>query len=229
MSGQIRQQNDSGKDSLFDLNMSKNNSNQITQDDYAEASEEEDETEINLETIEPYKFNWFKYLIDKHLQHKDEEGNVSALHSADSYINLLNIVISQKSNEEIQEDLLDLVGFHNFMLLEQLMSKREAIKVYCSALSEKLKEERNLSQNQYKGKNMTSGPLSSIGVQVVKQGPKKGKKKQTNIDQYENQKVSNYDLLKKLGFDEQLIEENKRLGLKEKPALGMRAYISEME
>jgi hypothetical protein len=30
--------------------------------------------------------------------------------------------------------------------------------------------------------------------------------------------MSNYDLLKRLGFDETLIEENKRLGMKEKPA-----------
>ena len=62
---------------------------------------EEEEDDINLENIQPYKFNWFKYLIDKYLQHRDEEGNVSALHSADSYINLLNIVISTKKSEEI--------------------------------------------------------------------------------------------------------------------------------
>lgn len=73
--------------------------------------------------------------------YKDEEGNVSALHSADSYINLLNIVISQKTNEEIQEELLDLVGYHNFTLLEQLMNKREQIKIYCKACTDKMKDE----------------------------------------------------------------------------------------
>lgn len=63
----------------------------------------------------------------------------------------------------------------------------------------------------------------------MKQG-KKGKKKGiSQAEQYETQKVSNYDLLKKLGFDDQLIEENKRLGLKEKPAQSMRAYMVEME
>ena len=39
--------------------------------------------------------------------------------------------------------------------------------------------------------------------------------------------MSNYDLLKRLGFDETLIEENKRLGLKEKPAQSMRLYMIE--
>jgi len=125
---------------------------------------QEEEPDINLDNIEAYKFNWFKYLIDKYLQHKDDDGNVSALHSADSYITLLNIVISAKTNEEIQDELLDLVGFHNFALLEQLMAKREDIKVYCTAQTDKLKEERGVTQTQYKGKNMPSGPQISIGV-----------------------------------------------------------------
>lgn len=186
-----------------------------------------EEDEINLNTVEPHKFNWFKYLLDKHLQFADEDGNQSALHSADSYINLLNIVISPKSNEEIQEELLDLVGFHNFALLEQLMAKREQIKIYCKAATDMLSQEKNQAQGGYKGKNMVSGPQISVGVQIVKAGAKKGKNRRAAVDQYENQKVSNYDLLKKLGFDEQLIEENKRLGLKEKPAQSMRAYMTE--
>lgn len=34
----------------------------------------------------------------------------------------------------------------------------------------------------------------------------------------ENLKVSNYDLLKKLGFDRDFLDENRRLGLKERQA-----------
>ena len=56
-----------------------------------------------------------------YLQHKDEDGNESALHSVDSYINLLSIVIGNKSDEEIQEELFELVGFHNFNLMQQLL------------------------------------------------------------------------------------------------------------
>ena len=57
---------------------------------------------------------------------------------------------------------------------------------------------------------------TTIGVSVSK-GKKKGGKNKPNLyDQYENQKSSNYELLVKLGFDEQLIEENKKLGLKPK-------------
>ena len=90
---------------------------------------------------------------------------MSALHTADSYVTLLNIVISQKTNEEIQEELLDLVGFHNFALLEHLINKREAIKTYCAALTEALKDEKVSGGNQYRGKNMNTAPVS-IGVSV---------------------------------------------------------------
>jgi hypothetical protein len=124
-----------------------------------------DEPEIDLENIEPYKFNWFKYLLDKYLQDKDEDGNVSALRSADAYMNLLNIVVSSKSSEAIQEELLDLVGFHNFTLLEQLVGKREEIKIYCSSLSEQMKEDRTQNQGAYRGTNMHMAPVT-IGVTV---------------------------------------------------------------
>lgn len=63
---------------------------------------------------------------------------------------------------------------------------------------------------------MSYAPPVSIGITVQK-GGKKGKPRKGNlVSQYENQKLSNYDLLYRLGFDDKLIEENKRLGLKEK-------------
>ena len=62
--------------------------------------EEEDE-ELDLSSIEPSKINWFKFIVDKYLKMQDEEGNASALNSADAYVSLLNIVLSPKKNEEI--------------------------------------------------------------------------------------------------------------------------------
>ena len=59
-------------------------------------------------------------------------------------------------------------------------------------------------------------PVSSIGVSVQRGVEKKGKKGKKNINIMENEKITNYDLLRKLGFDREFIEENKRLGLKEK-------------
>jgi hypothetical protein len=71
--------------------------------------------------IDPTQFNWFKYLLENHLNLVDDEGNKSALQSADSYISLLNIVTSTKSDDDIQEELICLVGFHNFELLGHLI------------------------------------------------------------------------------------------------------------
>jgi hypothetical protein len=57
-------------------------------------------------------------------------------------------------------------------------------------------------------------PVVAIGV-TVERKEKKSKKGGAKKNLVENEKVSNYDLLKKLGFDKEFIEENRRLGLKE--------------
>jgi hypothetical protein len=40
-------------------------------------------------------------------------------------------VLTTKKNEEIQEELLDLVGYDNLELLTQLLEKRLFIQEYC--------------------------------------------------------------------------------------------------
>lgn len=54
-------------------------------------------------------------------------------------------------------------------------------------------------------------PAISIGVTVERGKDKKGKKKK-NVNIMENEKITNYDLLKKLGFDKEFLEGNKRFG-----------------
>jgi hypothetical protein len=62
---------------------------------------EEEEEELDISAIEPSKINWFKFIVDKYLKMQDEEGNASALNSADAYVSLLNIVLSPKRDDEI--------------------------------------------------------------------------------------------------------------------------------
>ena len=107
--------------------------------------------------------------------------------------------------------MLDLVGFHNFELLEKLFERRDIIREQCKAINERMQEEKQQMDN-YRPKNMNSAP-TTIGVVVEKGGPKKGKKKQANAAMMENFKVSNYELLRRLGFDRDFIDENKRQGL----------------
>jgi hypothetical protein len=182
-----------------------------------------------LKDVDPAKFNWFKYLIDKHLQYKDDDGNVSALNSADSYANVLNIIISKKFDEEIQEELLDFVGFHNFTLLQELIAKRDAIKIYVAQMGEQLKDERLTGRREYKGKNMpTGGPVTTGVSVVVRQKGKKGKYKDKNaaMQEYDQFKNSNHELLRALGFSDTLIEESKNAGLKKQETkLSLRQYM----
>ena len=79
--------------------------------------------------------------MEHHLKLKDEDGNPTALNNADAYVNLLNIILSNKRNEEIQEELLDLVGFINFELLEKLIDRRDIIKEQCKGIHEKMQAE----------------------------------------------------------------------------------------
>ena len=113
--------------------------------------------------IEPSKINQFKYLIDKFLSVTNEDGSASVLNSIDGYANLLSIVLSQKKNEEIQEELLDLVGVHNFELLSQLIEKRDLIKEQCKSIEENLKKEK--AHETYRPKNFDVG-VNKVGVQV---------------------------------------------------------------
>jgi hypothetical protein len=117
---------------------------------------------LDISQIDPTKVNWFKYIIDTAMQ-DSEDG--SAMNTTDSYANLLNILLSSKKNEEIQEDLLDLVGFHNFEMLGLFFEKRELIKEYCRVLNEKIQAEKNLN-DKYKAKNFDFPQGKTLGVTV---------------------------------------------------------------
>jgi hypothetical protein len=51
-------------------------------------------------------------------------------------------LLTPKKSEEIQEDLLSLVGFHNFELLEKLIERRDIIKDQCKGILEKMQVEK---------------------------------------------------------------------------------------
>ena len=53
---------------------------------------------------------------------------MGVLRSSDAYMSLLLKIISPKKDEEIQNELLDLVGYNNLELLGKLFEKREFIK-----------------------------------------------------------------------------------------------------
>ena len=58
-------------------------------------------------------------------------------------------------------------------------------------------------------------PTASIGVTVQRGTDKKNKKRKGAVED-QDKKITNYDLLRKLGFDKDLIEQNRRMGQKER-------------
>lgn len=102
-----------------------------------------------------------------------------------------------------------------------MLKRREAIKSYCTTVREQLKE-KDMQVNRYRSKNMYTAP-QKIGVNITYTSKNSKKNKTSLRDQYENQKASNYDLLRRLGFDEKLIGQNQALGLPEKT--NWRAYF----
>ena len=53
------------------------------------------------------------------------------------------MILSNKRAEEIQMELMDLVGDANFELCLKLIEKREIIQEQCRGIEEKLKVEKN--------------------------------------------------------------------------------------
>lgn len=127
--------------------------------------------------------------------------------------------------KRFKTELLDLVGFSNLELLGKLFEKREFIKSYCKVIETQLADEKK--QNEYKPKiTDVRAPGSQVTVERGG-GGKKGKfKKRTEPIVPQDTKISNYDLLQKLGFNKSLIAENKRLGLKERTMQGMDSYVN---
>ena len=84
--------------------------------------------QIDPEKLDPTQFSWFRYIVDTMLTEAD--GNAAILHSPDSYMRLLNTVTSGKSDDEIQNELIEMVDFHNFECVVELIKRRSAIKAY---------------------------------------------------------------------------------------------------
>lgn len=95
----------------------------------------------------------------------DTDDDLTAMSTTDAYANLLAVLLSQKKNEEIQEDLLDLVGYHNLEMLGLFFEKRDLIKEYCRILNEKIQTEKNMNDN-YRAKNFDLPQGKTLGVTV---------------------------------------------------------------
>ena len=92
-----------------------------------------------------------------------EHGGPSLLSTIDGCANLLSIILSNKRAEEIQDELLSLVGFENIELCQELIQKRDLIQEQCKNIEENLKKEKQAQD--YRPKNFDVN-RPGVGVTV---------------------------------------------------------------
>ena len=89
------------------------------------------------------------------------------------------MILSNKRAEEIQMELMDLVGDANFELCLQLIEKREIIQEQCRGIEEKLKVEKNAQSYQTVSQRDVNRPGIGVNVEFVHGGGgRKGRKPQ---------------------------------------------------
>src|SRR5690606_25295285 len=102
------------------------------------------------------------------------KNNALIMQNPDLITNIIELLSSNKNNEEIQQDFIDLLGLDELETVSQLIQNREEIKelvdVAKSALDESEKIEKNINTNF--GKNI---PNANITIEVIDK-----KKKKTN-------------------------------------------------
>ena len=119
--------------------------------------------------------------------------------------------MSDRSDDDIQNALLELLGFENIEILSQLILNRADI-------VSMTKEAQTAPVKQTNAGNPNADPYK-FGSQVTvmtaedKRVQRDLKKLQRNR---KNQKTTNLELLVQLGFDSEFVHENHRLGLKRK-------------
>ena len=132
--------------------------------EYCDSSEDEEEKGA----INPEKVNWMKYIFNKFI--KPDDQFYQTINRPEVIGSILNIILSESSDEAIQGDLIDLVGAERFEMIVELINKRKYIQEYWTSISHDISKEK---KNQNTGHN----PYQySTGVTVTyKDAKKKGK------------------------------------------------------
>jgi len=171
------------------------------------SSSEEDIQEVN-----PEKVNWMKYIFSQHVSKDDQfyqTVNNPTITGA-----VLELILSDKSDEAIQSDMLELVGFDKIEMCSDLLEKREYIQKYCSTLSNRINREKRSQNTGHNPYQFSTGVSVTYNEGKGKKGKgKKGRNQQKNTN---SARASNLELLGQLGFSDEFIKENSMLGLNTK-------------
>jgi len=138
--------------------------------------------------------------------------NPTLNNSPEMVSSIVDIIGGSKSDDEIQQDLIDLLGYDELDLISDLIQNRNQIKeiitVVKTYIEESEKYERNKDNLTMYGK---SNPNSNVTIEVMDSTTKKKK-----IESIKKTHMTNLKILQQLGFDNKFIKENELLGLHEK-------------
>jgi activating signal cointegrator complex subunit 3 len=123
--------------------------------------------------------------------------NTCILEDPQIAMDLLDKLNSGLTNDYLQNELLEFLGFDNIEVVEQLLTNRRLITETCKSLSVKKPEQKLLD------------------VVTTTGSGKRNKKQMEKIAKREGPTfTSNLDVLRELGFDEKFLTQNNQLGLK---------------
>lgn len=88
--------------------------------------DESDEEQIKA--VNPEKVNWLKYIFKTHI--KEDDPFFETINSPGVISTVLGLLLSDSTDEIIQGDLLDNIGYDHFDMLQDLISKRQFIRDY---------------------------------------------------------------------------------------------------
>jgi len=112
---------------------------------------------IDLNSLDPVNVNWFKYIFDKYVKPD------SMLNSVDAVVNLLSMILNNQKDEEIQMEVIELIGFDNMEMASELFEKRVYINAHCDKLTEQMKGDSHYGQQKQREVGQT---VASLGVTV---------------------------------------------------------------
>ena len=202
------------KSKLLDIEISENDREKENEEERAEISKYLKQIDVKEQEKE------LRSITSKKDQVKNKEENIiqeiinkcpKIYENIDIISNMMQILTCKKSDDEIQGDLIDLLGEDCFEVIIELIQNRKEIKELYNTARVILEEDINKSVRKDQLRNI---PNASISIEYI--GDKKKKKAMREEDNLMQQNKTNLMVLQQLGFNERYIKENNMLGLQEK-------------
>jgi len=147
--------------------------------------------------------------------YKIVEKNLKLMSNIEILANILEILQSSKNDAEIQEDLVDLMGYDDIETISEFITNRSEVNELAQAAKIVLEDNDKVKKNNETQFGVNNKPSSSVNLEVL--SSKKPKQKKVNKMDINKTQTTNLQILQQLGFDKIMLKENQLLGLHEKP------------